>query len=290
MANMNGAPTTPMYEWYRPCWFCPKVQRLTQAWRDYFNSATYKNAMSNADLTKIPIEMRDIVTKPFPFMTKGDYKVQFKLKRAIEWNGVDNFNFETATPSTFTYQNPIETLFANEYQTVTFTKNDCGSGYDGGTVTLSVQPGTYTSLISQADANQKAIDYLNSYGQSYANQTGTCCINGNCFVPGTVTVTLSAYFNCDGSSSTITFAGSDGSYYTYEFPTYWYGQSIDVQIPAGAYQVSINTYTYDYGASINVSLDNPWQSWYGSYVSTGQLNFSGGSYYNFSVSTSCGYY
>jgi hypothetical protein len=74
----------------------------------------------------------------------------------------------------------------------TFTRNNCGTGYQGSTVTYSVSQGAYTSNISQVDADQKATNDVNQNGQSYANQNGTCtilctscaaprkCINGIC--------------------------------------------------------------------------------------------------------------
>ncbi|HMR93578.1 MAG TPA: DUF5977 domain-containing protein, partial [Chitinophagaceae bacterium] len=55
-----------------------------------------------------------------------------------------------------------------------FTRNNCSSGYTGSTVTYTVPAGTYTSTISQADADQQAQDDVNTNGQSYANTNGTC--------------------------------------------------------------------------------------------------------------------
>src|SRR5688500_18544555 len=240
MANMTGAPTSPMYEWYRPCWLCSKKQRLTQEWVNYFNSTAYKQAMSTASISSIPTDMKDIVTQPFPFMSKGDYKVNFQVKRAVSWNGVDKFNFENATQSSLTFHTPIESIFFNEYQSITFTKSDCNSGEQGGTVNYTIQPGTYSSTVSQADANQQAINVINQYGQDYANQNGTCCYNGNCYVPGIVTVNLTGYLDCYGTTSSISFSGAAGYFY-YDIPTGWYGASMQIQLPAGSYDVSINT-------------------------------------------------
>jgi YD repeat-containing protein len=65
-----------------------------------------------------------------------------------------------------------------------FTRNNCGVGATGGTITYSVSAGTYTSTISQADANQQAINAVNAGGQAYANSNGTCtpvgCSEVNC--------------------------------------------------------------------------------------------------------------
>lgn len=291
LANMTGAPlNVPMYEWYRPCWLCSKRQRLTQAWATYFNSATYLNSLTSAGLSNIPDEgMKNIVTKPFPFMTMGDYKVAFQLKKPVSWSGVDNFNFENSTSTIFTYHNPIESTFFNEWQSGTFTKNNCGSGEDGGQVSYTIQPGTYSSQISQADANQKAINAINTYGQEYANQNGQCCMNGNCYVPGTVSIGLYGYINCTNyySNYTVTFYGAAGSF-TYDFPSWYYGAYMEIQIPAGSYQLSF--YSDNYSGNTEYYLNNPWQSWYGTSATSGTLIFSTGSSYTISVNSSCGGY
>jgi len=69
-------------------------------------------------------------------------------------------------PPLITYQNTL--------QSGIFTKNDCGAGYQGSSVTFTVQPNTvaYNSYISVADANSKALAYINGgAGQAYANNT-----------------------------------------------------------------------------------------------------------------------
>ncbi len=55
-----------------------------------------------------------------------------------------------------------------------FVKNNCSSNGNGSTVYYEVPAGIYTSTISQADADQKAIDAVNYDGQEYANINGTC--------------------------------------------------------------------------------------------------------------------
>lgn len=61
----------------------------------------------------------------------------------------------------------------NQEQSVAFTKNDCSSGTPS-IVTFTVAAGSFYSTISQADANQKARDYANANGQTYANDNGLC--------------------------------------------------------------------------------------------------------------------
>jgi len=81
--------------------------------------------------------------------------------------------------------------YYNTDQTTAFVKNDCTSCTAGTSVIYTVSANKYSSFISQADANQKATDEINSMGQAYANTYGTCtyqcgtgieskCINGSC--------------------------------------------------------------------------------------------------------------
>ena len=66
-------------------------------------------------------------------------------------------------------------IFYNTQQSGTsFTRNNCGSGYLSGSYISSVAANTYSSIISIADANQQAQNYLSSVGQSNANQYGSC--------------------------------------------------------------------------------------------------------------------
>jgi 20S proteasome alpha/beta subunit len=107
--------------------------------------------------------------------------------------------------------------FYNVVESGTFTRNNCASGGTGGTVTYTVAAGTIASTISQADANQQAINAVNANGQAYANSNGSCTFwnaaqsgsftRNNCS-PGygntvTYTVTANTY------SSTISQADAD---------------------------------------------------------------------------------
>lgn len=64
--------------------------------------------------------------------------------------------------------------YYSAYLSVSKTRNNCTVGYTGTTVTYVVNNGKYTSLISQADANQKAQADADANAQSYANTNGTC--------------------------------------------------------------------------------------------------------------------
>ncbi len=85
-----------------------------------------------------------------------------------------------------------------------FTRNNCSAGQSGSTVTYSVAQYAYHSLISQADANQQAINGFNAGGQSYANSTGTCSTFTSC------SFTWSASTFSHGA--TISSSGTTGSF------------------------------------------------------------------------------
>lgn len=79
-----------------------------------------------------------------------------------------------------------------------FTRNNCGSCQHGSSVTVTQDQvgGPFTSNISQADANKKAQDAVNSQGQAVANK------NANC-LPDSTTPSWSdtGSTRCDGCTS-----------------------------------------------------------------------------------------
>lgn len=74
-------------------------------------------------------------------------------------------------------------LYYNVEKTESFTRNNCGTGYTGGSVIDTVYDSTYSSSISQSYVDSLAQAYLDANGQSYANSHGTCtyvCDGSNC--------------------------------------------------------------------------------------------------------------
>jgi len=66
-------------------------------------------------------------------------------------------------------------IFWNVQMSQNFQKNNCAFPTQiGSIVTYTVPSNKYSSLISQADANQKAQNDINANGQAYANANGTC--------------------------------------------------------------------------------------------------------------------
>ena len=66
-------------------------------------------------------------------------------------------------------------VWYNTVQMKSFTKNDCDPDTEKGTsVTYTIPAGTFSSTISQADADSKAKAALEEGGQAYANAHGEC--------------------------------------------------------------------------------------------------------------------
>lgn len=76
----------------------------------------------------------------------------------------------------------VTTLWYNEEQSETFTKDDCDPGYIGEEYTYVVEAGKYTSDKSQEDANNKALEDIRQNGQDQANISVGCIPNPNYFV------------------------------------------------------------------------------------------------------------
>lgn len=64
--------------------------------------------------------------------------------------------------------------FSNAAKTGFFYRNSCLPGQVGSLVSYTVAAGTHSSAISQADADRKAQDDINTNGQVYANSNGSC--------------------------------------------------------------------------------------------------------------------
>lgn len=116
-------------------------------------------------------------------------------------------------------------LYYNTIQSGNFTRNNCPPGYIGSTVTYTVQPGTYSSVVSQSAADQLAINDVSANGQNYANTNGTCsqgcdpntclpdeykCINNNC--EQGVRVNTDTYYNGSQWVCIYHYEFSDGSW------------------------------------------------------------------------------
>lgn len=147
-------------------------------------------------------------------------------------------------------------LFANTQQSGTFTKNNCTSG-TGSSVTYTVPANKYYSEISQADADQQAINEVNANGQAYANTNGTCS--------GQISIVVS---NSRNTAFAITFTNSYNSSQVYNFSIGNYQTNYTVgQVPSGTYHVTIyplfntsNSYSYTVNGSYQSGVGTKY--WY----------------------------
>lgn len=121
-------------------------------------------------------------------------------------------------------------IYKNVVYNQSFTRNNCGSGYTGGSVTYTVPANTYVSTISQADADAKAQADALLNGQNYANVNGTCTPN--------VTMYNVNGYNTKAYTYNVKFTNnSTGQVYTFTLPANTSSASYRGQVPAGTYTV-----------------------------------------------------
>jgi 20S proteasome alpha/beta subunit len=100
--------------------------------------------------------------------------------------------------------------YKNTAKSGSFTRNNCGAGETGSTVTYTIAANTYTSTTSQADADAQAQAAVNNGGQAYANINGTCSYSfGNIAKSGSFTRN-----NCGagGTGSTVAYTIAANTY------------------------------------------------------------------------------
>ena len=73
---------------------------------------------------------------------------------------------------------PPPTIYYSIQASGTAIKNDCPKSYQGTKVTYIVPAGTYSSMISQAVADDLAIADVNQNKQAHANANGVCVKKG----------------------------------------------------------------------------------------------------------------
>jgi hypothetical protein len=134
-----------------------------------------------------------------------------------------------AYESTFN-TNPI--VYYNVQVSATVTKNNCGTGYTGSSVTYTVPAKKYSSTVSQTDADAQAATDLNSNTQTYANANGTC-----------TAIPVTTYYSVQMSA---TATKSDcGTGYT--------GSTVTYTVLAGKYSSAISQADADAKAAADLS-------------------------------------
>lgn len=131
---------------------------------------------------------------------------------------------------------PSPDIYYNAELTVYVTKDDCGEGYSGSSVPVTVEDMAFSSPFSQEDADQQAADYIVVNGQNIANDEGTCSTNDPTAFSFTDLIDLTP--NTLTTSNTLILAGT--------FDTYRYFLTdVEIQINGGAWT--------DEDGTINVS-------------------------------------
>jgi hypothetical protein len=134
--------------------------------------------------------------------------------------------------------------YYNVGQSGNFTRNNCGSGYTGSQVTYTVPAGTYSSTVSQTDANTQAQNDVSANGQAYANANGTC-------IPASVNV---QGYNTKAYDYSVKFINNEtGLFYTFTLLAYTDTFEVLGQIPQGTYTVEFRKITLPVSATFNVN-------------------------------------
>lgn len=68
-------------------------------------------------------------------------------------------------------------IYYNTERTHSISTDNCGIGFQGGSVAYTVPAGQYSSLVSQQDADQQALDDVEANGQVYANSPENAICN-----------------------------------------------------------------------------------------------------------------
>ncbi|KUJ51828.1 hypothetical protein AR685_09355 [Chryseobacterium sp. JAH] len=124
------------------------------------------------------IGMKTIIP-PYGIDEKYRYDSQNRLERILDNNGkiVQEYKYNYVPLST------PPTTFYNAVANSRPLKKNCSPGYDSETYIYTVPAEVYSSTISQMDADQKAIDDVNSNGQYQANQNLVCKASECSFTP-----------------------------------------------------------------------------------------------------------
>lgn len=131
-------------------------------WTGTYSKQFTKQCADGGVGSKVTIDQDDVTGGPFT-STVSQEDANSKAQTAVEQQGQDLADAQ----GTCTWTGKASKVF---------TRNNCGTCQHGSSVTVTQDQvgGPFTSNISQADANKKAQDAVNSQGQAYANKNGDC--------------------------------------------------------------------------------------------------------------------
>lgn len=123
----------------------------------------------------LPLTGESAVNDPQNKITYYDYDALNRLKNIRDQNGNiikrTDYNF-----AGYSVNYGGKLIYHNDAQTGTYTRNNCGDGNLGTSLSFTIPAGSFSSTISQADADSQAIAALGTQGQANANANGTCII------------------------------------------------------------------------------------------------------------------
>lgn len=131
-------------------------------WTGTYSKEFTKQCADGGVGSKVTIDQDDVTGGPFT-STVSQEDANSKAQAAVERQGQALADAQ----GTCTWTGKASKVF---------TRNNCGSCQHGSSVTVTQDQvgGPFTSNISQADANKKAQDAVNSQGQAVANKNGDC--------------------------------------------------------------------------------------------------------------------
>jgi hypothetical protein len=131
-------------------------------WTGTYSKQFTKQCADGGVGSKVTIDQDDVTGGPFT-STVSQEDANSKAQAAVEQQGQALADAQ----GTCTWTGNASKVF---------TRNNCGSCQHGSSVTVTQDQvgGPFTSNISQADANKKAQDAVNSQGQAVANKNGDC--------------------------------------------------------------------------------------------------------------------
>lgn len=131
-------------------------------WTGTYSKEFTKQCADGGIGSKVTIDQDDVTGGPFTSIVSQE-DANSKAQTAVEQQGQALADAQ----GTCTWTGKASKVF---------TRNNCGSCQHGSSVTVTQDQvgGPFTSNISQADANKKAQDAVNSQGQAVANKNGDC--------------------------------------------------------------------------------------------------------------------
>ena len=153
-------------------------------WTGTYSKVFTKQCADGGVGSKVTIDQDDVTGGPFT-STVSQEDANSKAQAAVEQQGQALADAQ----GTCTWTGKASKVF---------TRNNCGSCQHGSSVTVTQDQvgGPFTSNISQADANKKAQDAVNSQGQAVANKNGDCVADST-----TPSWSDTGSIRCDGCTS-----------------------------------------------------------------------------------------